>query len=52
MGLVYLLSLDDKVNAILKQFGLAFYDVDGNIAGGEKTRGQLIRRSNKFGFGI
>ena len=32
---IALLSLDDpKVNAILKQFGLVFYDVDGNIVGG------------------
>lgn len=34
---IALLSLDDpKVNAILKQFGLEFFDVDGNKIGEDK----------------
>lgn len=32
---IALLSLNDpKVNSILKQFGLVFYDIDGNEVGG------------------
>ena len=34
---ISLLALDDpKVNAILKQFGIQFFDEDGNQVGGEK----------------